>query len=227
MYHVIVAARSRAKAEEAVRLLSVNPLLGTVDSLVLDVTEPNAITAAANQVEHRYGRLDILVHNAGIFLARNREHGAWPPSPYLFREVLETNAIGPMAVTEAFLPLMRRSIEGKPRLVFVTSSTASIGWTLDPASTVHRAAAAEYRASKAALNMLMVQYHLGLKDEGFVVHGADPGLCATNLSGNPELLKARGADTAEAGGEMIAAVVKGERDGQPGRVHGSYGVREW
>ena len=70
----------------------------------------------------------------------------------------------------------------------------------------------------------MVQYHHALKDEGFIVHGADPGLNATNLTQDPDSLRARGAPEPSIGAERMATLVRGERDADAGRVCGVYGV---
>lgn len=72
--------------------------------------------------------------------------------------------------------------------------------------------------------MLMVMYQARLKDERFKVLGADPGLCATNFTGNPESLRNRGASEPEDGGRRVAVVVKGEKDADVGRVLDDYGV---
>jgi hypothetical protein len=66
--------------------------------------------------------------------------------------------------------------------------------------------------------MLMVQYAGRLGREGFKVLGADPGFCATGMTGDPESLEKMGAMGPEAGGRVIAAVVKGERDADVGKV---------
>jgi len=73
--------------------------------------------------------------------------------------------------------------------------------------------------------MLMVQYWVRLKGE-FLVHGADPGLVATDFL-NREQVKKRGAVEEWVGGERVASVVRGERDGDVGRVCGEYGVSPW
>jgi hypothetical protein len=72
--------------------------------------------------------------------------------------------------------------------------------------------------------MLMVQYWIGLKDEGFLVHGADPGLVATSFAGagNDDMLRARGAAEPEVGGERIARVIRGDADADVGKVCGQY-----
>jgi NAD(P)-dependent dehydrogenase (short-subunit alcohol dehydrogenase family) len=136
------------------------------------------------------------------------------------RNTLNVNVAGSVSVTEAILPLLHQS--KSPRLVFVSSSTGSLSLTSDLGSPRSRVGRVEYRASKAALNFVMVQYWLALKDKGFVVAGADPGLNATGLTGDAEALRQRGAAPPEVGAERVAKVVRGEREEFAGRVCGEY-----
>jgi NAD(P)-dependent dehydrogenase (short-subunit alcohol dehydrogenase family) len=177
------------------------------------------VDAAAQKVTTDYGRLDILVNNAGIVSMAN------PPSREKYREVLNTNAVGALSMTETFLDLLRKSDER--RLVFVSSSVGSISQAADPASPYYSGNGFEYRSSKACLNMLIVLYWNRLQKDGFKVFGADPGLCATNFTGNTQSLTDRGAATPAQGGDRIATVVKGEKDADVGRVLGEYGVSPW
>lgn len=153
---------------------------------------------------------------------------AKPPTRTALRRILETNVVGALSVTEAFLPLLREAIHKPPRLVFVSSSTGSITHASNPDSPYYApGGATEYRTSKAALNMLMTLYYARLKPEGFYVFGADPGLCATNFTGDPVALRKRGAAEAWQGGGRVATVIKGEKDADVGRVLGEYGVSPW
>jgi NAD(P)-dependent dehydrogenase (short-subunit alcohol dehydrogenase family) len=135
------------------------------------------------------------------------------------RAVFDVNVFGVVNVTEAFIPLLKNS--ESPRLVFVSSTTGSIAMASDPNSPLHGGGALEYRSSKATLNMLMVLYANRLGGIGFKVHGANPGLVATNFHGANRARKP-GAEP-EVGGERIAAVVKGERDADIGKVVGPVG----
>ncbi|KAL5590836.1 hypothetical protein FOBRF1_014393 [Fusarium oxysporum] len=221
-YHVIIGSRDEAKGEIAARSLqSLDDIKGTVSSIQIDVTDDNSVDAAAQTLASEWGRLDILVNNAGIISM------ASPPTREAFRKVLETNLVGALSVTEAFLPLLRKSEHKPPRLIFVTSSTGSITHTSNPESPLHSAGATEYRTSKAGLNMLMTMYNIRLKSEGFLVFGADPGLCATNFTSDAESLKQRGAAEPAEGGERIARVIKGEKDEDVGKVIGVRGVNPW
>lgn len=101
---------------------------GTVETIQLDVTDDKSVDSAAASIEESYGRLDVLVNNAGVF-----RQGA--PRD-VARTIFETNVVGYINVTEAFLPLMHKSAAAgnTPRLVFVSSSTGSITYVTMTAS---------------------------------------------------------------------------------------------
>ncbi|KAF4966879.1 hypothetical protein FSARC_5492 [Fusarium sarcochroum] len=221
-YHVVLGSRDEYKGDEAaMELRSLENIKGTVGSIQLDVTNDDSVDAAAHTLASEWGRLDILVNNAGIISTSS------PPTREAFRSVLETNLIGALSVTEAFLPLLRKAEHKPPRLVFVTSSVGSITHAANPESPYYSPNATEYRTSKAGLNMLMTMYLARLRPEGFLVFGADPGLCATNFTNDAESLKNRGAAEPADGGERVASVVKGKKDADVGRVLGVYGVCPW
>jgi NAD(P)-dependent dehydrogenase (short-subunit alcohol dehydrogenase family) len=144
------------------------------------------------------------------------------------RKILATNVVGPMLVTEMFLDLLRKS--SSPRIVFVSSSGSSLTHAADPKSPYYGSKtgmkSSAYRASKASLNMMLIQYDKELREEGFKVMGADPGLVVTNFL-DAALVKSLGAPGADVGGRTVAEVVKGERDADLGRVVGRYGVSPW
>ncbi|KAI4185945.1 MAG: hypothetical protein L6R41_003813 [Letrouitia leprolyta] len=224
-YHVIIGSRSIPNGEAALSsLLTLPNVKGTASTIALDVTSESSVSAAVSQISAKYGRLDILVNNAGI-----TETPLTAPAHIRLRNVLETNTIGSVFVTESFLPLLRRA--PSPRLIFVSSSVGSLSQAADPASPYYQSKTGmkfpHYRASKAALNMLIVEYHKSLKEEGISVLGADPGLVATNFL-DKRMVEEMGVPGADVGGETIAEVVRGERDGDGmGRVLGRYGVSPW
>lgn len=125
-----------------------------------------------------------LVNNAGVAFTQGslrEQHIA----------VFNVNVHGPAVTTEAFLPLLRKStLPGGKKIIFVSSGMGSIGYSADPEFPYGvkklgpNGRATIYRASKSALNMLIVDYAVTLEDEGFVVGGVCPGYCATNLNEN-------------------------------------------
>lgn len=179
--------------------------------LQLDVTSRDSIDAAAAQVQH----LDALVNNAGI-----SPDIASPISETDvddFRRTYETNVFGVVAVTNAFLPALRRS--GRGRIVNVSSGTGSLTWSTGPNPQFdHRAASsgagAAYRSSKTALNAVTLFYAHALADDGIKVNALAPGLRATQL--NP-VAAAAGGDPAEAAAAVVRLVQLSE-DGPSGKL---------
>ncbi|KPM46335.1 hypothetical protein AK830_g216 [Neonectria ditissima] len=223
-YHILLGSRSASIGNKAATALGDLPeTQGSVESILIDVQDNESVDSAASKIASTHGRLDVLVNNAAI----NPESsfaGKLPlaaPARDVLDSVLKTNVTGAVSVTEAMLPLMRKS--STPRLIFVSSSTGSLTHASDPTSRFHIASRTEYRLSKTALNFIMVQYWAALKDAGFLVFAADPGLNATNLTGDADSLRARGASEPHIGAERIAKVVRGERDGDVGKVCGEYG----
>ncbi|MEV0282292.1 SDR family oxidoreductase [Streptomyces sp. NPDC050610] len=147
--------------------------------LVLDVTDPDSVAAAAGHVDGLSSCLDVLVNNAGIApsSAPPTETGADE-----LRRTYETNVFGVVTVTNAFLPALRRS--PSPRIVNVSSGTGSLAWSTGPNPQFAHGSggAAAYRSSKAALNALTVLYANTLAGEGFKVNALAPGLRSTELN---------------------------------------------
>jgi NAD(P)-dependent dehydrogenase (short-subunit alcohol dehydrogenase family) len=173
---VLLGARDRGRREDAVERLRATG--GDVHPLAIDVTDPDGVAAAAQRVDETYGRLDVLVNNAAIT-------GGWMPltasDPAVVRAVLDTNVVGVMIVTNAFLPLLRRS--AAPRIVNVSSGVGSLHVQRDFDGPLGRLpGSAAYVPSKSALNALTVQYAKELRGTGILVNAVDPGWCATDLN---------------------------------------------
>jgi len=156
--------------------------------LVIDVTDAASIAAAVSEV----GELDILVNNAGI---GDDPRPAPDSDTDSFRRIYETNVFGVVAVTNAFLPALRRS--ARPRIVNISSGTGSLARSTspNPQFAFGTGGAAAYRSSKTALNALTVFYAQALAGDGFKVNALAPGLRATDLNA---LAAASGGDPAEA-----------------------------
>jgi len=174
---VLVGARDEARGQAAATKLKVEG----VDArfVPLDVTNKETIGRTARWIEDQFGHLDILVNNAGI--------GEWGPKPsdadlVKVREVYETNLFGPVAVTQAMLPLLRRSKHG--RIVNVTSSLGSLSMAADPKSPISQFLALGYNTSKTALNSMTVQFANELRGTPIKVNAVCPGYCATDINGH-------------------------------------------
>jgi NAD(P)-dependent dehydrogenase (short-subunit alcohol dehydrogenase family) len=181
-------------------------------ALTLDVTDEDSVLAAAKRVDSEYGHLDILINNAGIAMG----DGTGKPSETTLgtlRTVFETNVFGIVAVTNAMLPLLRRS--PAPRIVNVSSEVGSISSMTDPDSPMWPMASVPYPASKAALNMVTAMYAKELRESGFLVNAANPGYCATDLNHH------HGFRTAEQGAEISVRLATLPDDGPTGQLWGS------
>lgn len=165
------------------------------------------------------GRLQ-LINNAGISTA-----------PGTLREqyaaLYNTNLFGASITIETFLPLLRSSAQpGGKRILFVSSNLSSLTLATDPSSITPANQYPLYRSTKTALNMIMANYHVELKGEGFVVGALCPGYCGTNLNGFAGFKDPReGAKTivraAQAErGEVECRVIHG--DGPEGAEEGVY-----
>ena len=173
---VVIGARDAEAGEKAAAELG-------VDSVVLDVTGPASVAAAASVVEERYGRLDVLVNNAAISRPPGTDLSHQRPSSAdldTLRAIFETNFFGVVTVTNAMLPLLRRS--AAPRIVNISSAGASLARNADPAAQLPISAG--YTPSKTALTQLTLQYARDLRDDGILVNAVCPGYCATDLNGH-------------------------------------------
>lgn len=183
----------------------------TIRPVPLDVTDDRSVADAVRTVERDFEAIDVLVNNAGV-------PGSWAPAtevgPEDFTAVFATNVYGPVRVTRAFLPLLRRGIH--PRLVMVSSGMGSL--QLQSTDDVYRDIAhLPYPASKAALNMLTVQYAKGLPD--VLVTAIDPGLTATEFTGGT-------GHSVQEGSEAIVSAVL-DTAGPTGRFLDRHGVTAW
>ena len=194
---VLIGARDPRRGEEAAAALRAAG--GDAHAVTLDVTDAATVRAAAEQVEERFGHLDVLINNAGITgsgqVAPSDAHDQVPSSVDLdmVRAVFETNVFGAIAVTNAMLPLLRRS--PAPRIVNVSSGAASLTIASDPDGPLAALpASAAYAPSKSALNSLTVQYANELRKDGILVNAADPGYVDTEINNhNGYLTPAQGA----------------------------------
>jgi NAD(P)-dependent dehydrogenase (short-subunit alcohol dehydrogenase family) len=175
---VLVGARNPRLGEAAVAKL--RAAASDVQFIELDVTKPETIAKAAEQIRARYDRLDILVNNAGVL-----DKGDGPPSvadPDAVRRVLDVNFFGVLAVTQAMLPLVRKAASG--RIVMVSSGLGSLTWNADPNWSFAAIKPLGYNGSKAILNMMTVQLAWELRDTPIKVNTVNPGYTATDLNGN-------------------------------------------
>lgn len=183
---VLVAARTKAAADEAAAELKREGLQAV--GVELQVTNAAHIAEVARFIEDTYGRLDVLVNNAGIH-AEKTEYGG-----DAFRDTFEVNTFAPFYITEALLPLLLKSEAG--RVVNQSSALGSIELMLSN-EQVQRFGTPAYSASKAALNMLTAYWAQQTRGTSLKVNSVHPGLVKTRMGGEKaELSVEEGAKTA-------------------------------
>jgi NAD(P)-dependent dehydrogenase (short-subunit alcohol dehydrogenase family) len=168
---VLAGARDAARGAEAAARLGPR-----ARAVLVDVTDEASIAAAAAEMD----RLDVLVNNAGINPGSEDIAGT---SVEQFRRAYETNVFGLVAVTQAFLPALRRSAH--PRIVNLSSGTGSLTWTSgdNPQFDWRRSQGGgiAYRSSKTAVNAITLLTAQALEADGILVNALAPGLRQTNL----------------------------------------------
>jgi NAD(P)-dependent dehydrogenase (short-subunit alcohol dehydrogenase family) len=213
-WSVGVGARDDQRREAAVEKLRA----ADVDAfgVPLDVTDDASVTAAAELLQDRYGRLDVLVNNAGVTGGRPQEPTAVDLA--VVRRVVETNVIGVMRVINAMLPLLRRS--ASPRIVNMSSGVGSL--TRQSASTgTTGPISGAYAPSKTFLNALTVQYAKELAGTGILINAGCPGFCATDLN------EFRGVRTAQQGAAIAIHLATLPDSGPTGGFFEDDGVVPW
>lgn len=175
---VLIGARDIGRGREAAAALQKEKI--DAKPLVLDVTDASSIQAAAKEIERLFGRLDILINNAGT-LQYDKEHVASGLTDSVLRSTFDTNLFGLIAVTNAMLPLIRKSEAG--RIVNLTSILGSIAEHADPNSPIYNFKFGAYDMSKAALNMYTNHLAFELRGTNIKVNAAHPGWVKTDLGG--------------------------------------------
>jgi NAD(P)-dependent dehydrogenase (short-subunit alcohol dehydrogenase family) len=175
---VLVGARDEARGRDAERVLRAEGI--DARFICLDVTSEGTARKAAEWIDAEFGLLDVLVNNAGI-----ASSGGLPSETSVarMREVIETNVLGVITVTNAMLPLLRRATAG--RIVNVSSELGSVTLMSDKSSPMwDLPPSVSYPMSKSALNMVTAMYARELTGTPVKVNAANPGYCATDLNGH-------------------------------------------
>ena len=214
-YRVIIGSRNAAAGKQAAD--SISPPGNPVSSVQLDIDSDESINAAVEAIAANYGRLDVLINNAAILLEVD-------PKTVLTRELmnrtLQVNVTGQVCLTEAFLPLLRKS--SLPRIIFVSSEAGSMKSSQNREWEHYEMDGRAYRASKAAVNMLMVQYARLMEDEGALVNAVCPGLIQTKLNNYQT-----GGLTTDIGAQRILELATAEKGGVTGTFSNRGGPLGW
>lgn len=196
---VLLGARDKAKGEEAAQRLQGEDL--DVRFLQVDLNDEDTHAAAARFIGEQFGRLDILVNNAGVL----EDYGVPASEGTLrqWRRTFETNVFNLVALTQALLPLIRKSDAG--RIVNLSSSMGSLALNSESSTST------AYNASKAAVNMFTINLANELKDTLIKVNSADPGWVKTEMGGENALLEV------EEGARPVVALATLPADGETGK----------
>jgi NAD(P)-dependent dehydrogenase (short-subunit alcohol dehydrogenase family) len=175
---VVIGSRDVEKGNAAAETLRAEG--ADVVSIRFDITKPADYQESYNYFDKNFGRLDILINNAGIsregFGAPNNASSA---STELLRETFDTNFFGTIELTQILLPLIKKAPEG--RIVNLSSILASLTLHADPKSPIYEAKALAYNASKTALNAFTVHLAHELRDTKVKVNSAHPGWVKTEM----------------------------------------------
>ena len=175
---VLVGSRDTAKGQAATKKLRDEGL--DARALTIDVSDDASIQQAADYVGREFGRLDILINNAGIMIDDPGKKVS-EQSLDTWRSTFETNVFGLIATTQAFLPLLRKSEAG--RIVNLSSILGSNTLHLDPASPIYDFKLPAYNVSKSTVNAWTVQLAYELRDTPIKVNAAHPGWVKTEMGG--------------------------------------------
>lgn len=187
---VLMGARDEQRGSQARDTLTDQGL--DVHCLHLDVTDQVIIAAVVDKIRDRFGRLDVLVNNAGILI--DGRTSILELSLSLFENTLETNVFGPLLLSQACVPLMKKN--GYGRIVNMSSTLGSLHDIINPDSKYSGVHSPAYRLSKALLNGITVLLAQDLHGSNILVNSVCPGWVQTRMGGNQApLTPAETADT--------------------------------
>ncbi|BDI31672.1 dehydrogenase [Capsulimonas corticalis] len=213
-YTVLLGARDAGRGAEAAEDLKKDGI--DAHTIQLEVTNQESLDAAAAKVEAEYGKLDVLVNNAGIYI---ESAPASQTDVETFKKTYDTNVFGVFAATKSFLPLIKKAEAG--RIVNMSSGLGSITQNSDPNWSFAAFKAVAYNSSKSAVNAITVVFAAELKDTPIKVNAADPGYVATDINGNS------GPRTVQQGATAAVRLATLPADGPTGGYFDEDGTVPW
>lgn len=182
-FHVVMATRDESNGEKAVNAIQASG--GEASFLSLDVSASESVQSAAREFATISDHLDVLINNAGIYLDEGVD--VFTISRNQMLATFQTNTFGPLEITQAFLPYLKKA--SAPRVINVSSGYGELdGMSPDVPS---------YCLSKLALNGLTIVLAAALRAENISVNSMCPGWVRTDMGG-PSATRSveEGADTA-------------------------------
>jgi NAD(P)-dependent dehydrogenase (short-subunit alcohol dehydrogenase family) len=215
-YKAFIGSRDPDRGQEAVRELNA---AGYVDAeiLTIDVTDPDSVKQASQELSSKITHLDVLINNAGI--SGDFPQDASNVTQENIRSVFETNFFSVIQTTQAFLPLLRKS--DAPRIVNVSSDLGSLGSHSDPNYEHYDTKLAAYCSSKTALNAYTVMLAYELRDTNFKVNSVNPGYTKTDFNFH------QGQKSIPEGAAPIVKYATIGSEGPTGSFLSDYGVTPW
>jgi NAD(P)-dependent dehydrogenase (short-subunit alcohol dehydrogenase family) len=182
-YQVIITARKQETAHQLAGMLIEEGL--DIVPMALDVTDETMVKAVADEIDLRFGKLDVLINNATLFPDKFDTVSVDIAD---IKSVFDSNFIGAWSTIKYFTPLLKKSEHA--RIVNVSSGSGSFGGEEYSLLNPWRGVISAYSISKLALNGLTLKAALDLKDDGILVNAATPGITATyevlaNFGGRP------------------------------------------
>jgi NAD(P)-dependent dehydrogenase (short-subunit alcohol dehydrogenase family) len=175
---ILIGARNDEAGREARNKLADQGL--DVHSIRIDVTDPTTVESAMGRIKDEFGRLDVLVNNAGIMIDPNTR--LLELSVNSLQSTLETNTLGPLLLCQASVPLMKANHYG--RIVNMSSTMGSLDEITNPDLRYLQFPCPGYRLSKTLLNAITVLLARELRYSNILVNSACPGLVNTEIGGD-------------------------------------------
>jgi NAD(P)-dependent dehydrogenase (short-subunit alcohol dehydrogenase family) len=212
---VLVGARDESRGTAAAVALRA----AGVDArfVELDVTDVESVKAAAVWITETFGRLDVLVNNAGVLL--DGDTPVTDVTAEQLRRTYETNVFGVVTVTNAMIPLLRAAPAA--RVVNLSSGLGSLTVNAEQFRRLADYQLLAYGSSKSAVNSVTIFYANALRADGIKVNAAEPGFVATDLNGH------RGTGTAAQGAEIVVRLATMDDEGPTGTFQSESGVLPW
>jgi NAD(P)-dependent dehydrogenase (short-subunit alcohol dehydrogenase family) len=179
---VLMGSRDESRGRKAAEILTHEGF--DVEFVHLDVTNADHIKRIAKQIEENSGRLDILVNNAGMVHPEEPlfANSVETVSPKALRATFDVNFFGLVALTQALLPLIKKSDAG--RIVNISSILGSLAINSDAGSDFYQVKPLAYNASKTAVNQFTIHLAAALQDTPVKVNSAHPGWVKTDMGGD-------------------------------------------
>jgi NAD(P)-dependent dehydrogenase (short-subunit alcohol dehydrogenase family) len=209
-YHILLGSRDPERGAASAAKLQAENL--SVEAIPIDVTSDTSISAAASIVSSKFGRLDVLINNAGIAVENKHEPGKDSLRDVMF-ESYNVNVFGAMQTFETFAPLLEKS--KNPRVVFISSNLGSFG------KRVNLGSYPVYRSTKSALNMLVMSFAHLYREKGWKINACCPGFVATDLN------NFRGVGKVESGAINAVRLATLDKDGETGTYSSKEGPIPW